>query len=84
MKQLLLGAALVGIGTVIGVLSSDNTSGTANAQFAPPSGQSGDALWHLPKVWRTVDGSYMPITGRVRACNMDKVSVVGAASSPTL
>jgi hypothetical protein len=51
MKQLLLGAALVGIGTVIGALSSDNTSGTANAQFAPPSGQSGDALWHLAKVW---------------------------------
>jgi hypothetical protein len=36
MKQLLLGAALVGIGTVIGALSSDNINGTANAQFAPP------------------------------------------------
>ena len=33
MKQLLLGAALVGTGTVIGALSSDNTNGTANAQF---------------------------------------------------
>ena len=31
MKQLLLGAALVGIGTVIGAVSSDNTSGIANA-----------------------------------------------------
>ena len=49
MKQLLLGAALVGIGTVIGAVSSYNTNATANAQFAPPSGQSGDALWHLPK-----------------------------------
>ena len=28
MKQLLLGAALVGVGTVIGALSSDNTNGT--------------------------------------------------------
>ena len=50
MKQLLLGAALVGIGTVIGALSSDNTNGTANAQFAPPSGQSGDALWQTSGV----------------------------------
>ena len=37
MKQLILGAALVGIGTVIGAISSDDTNGTANAQFAPPS-----------------------------------------------
>ena len=43
MKQLIFCAALVGIGTVIGALSSDNTNGTANAQFAPPSVQSGDA-----------------------------------------
>mgnify|MGYP000002558088 CR=1 FL=1 len=49
MKQLLLGAALVDVGTVIGAVSSYNTNATANAQFAPPSGQSGDALWHLPK-----------------------------------
>ena len=35
MKQLLLGAALVGIGTVIGAVSSNNTNATANAQFAP-------------------------------------------------
>jgi hypothetical protein len=42
MKQLLLGAAFVGIGIVIGALTSDNTNGTANAQFAPPSTQSGD------------------------------------------
>ena len=48
MKQMILGAALVGIGTVIGAISSDDTNGTANAQFAPPM-QSGDALWHLPQ-----------------------------------
>ncbi|MDB2605266.1 hypothetical protein N9Y41_00940 [Planktomarina temperata] len=48
MKQLVLGAALVGTGILIGALSSHTTNGTANAQFAPPSGQSGDALWHLP------------------------------------
>ena len=44
MKQILLGAALVSMGTVIGAVSSDNTNGTVNAQFAPPSVQSGDAL----------------------------------------
>ena len=49
MKQFVFGAALVGIGTVIGALSTNTTNGTANAQFAPPSIQSGDALWHLPK-----------------------------------
>ena len=49
MKQLILGAALVGVGAVIGTLSSNSPSGSATAQFAPPSAQSGDALWHLPK-----------------------------------
>jgi len=37
------------MGAVIGALSSDNTNGLANAQFATPGGQSGDALWHLPR-----------------------------------
>ena len=62
MKQLLLGAALVGTGIIIGALSSNTTNGTANAQFAPPSGQSGDALWHLPKFGEQADGSYTPTT----------------------
>ena len=35
MKQMLLGAALVGTGIIIGALSSNTTNGTANAQFAP-------------------------------------------------
>ena len=82
MKQLLLGAVLVGSGTVIGALSSDNNNGTANAQFSPPSGQSGDALWHLPRFGE--QGWFLHANnGRVRACNMDKVSV-GRTSSPTL
>ena len=81
MKQILLGAALVGIGTVIGALTSDNTNGTANAQFAPPSVQSGDALWHLPKFGE--QGWFLHANnGRVRACNMDKVSVVGERPAP--
>ena len=62
-------------------LSSDNTNGTANAQFAPPSGQSGDALWHLPRFGE--QGWFLHANnGRVRACNMDKVSVVGERAAP--
>ena len=44
MKKLVLGAAFVGVGTVIGALSSNITSGPASTQFAPPIAQSGDAL----------------------------------------
>lgn len=80
MKYPILGAALVGIGTTIGALSSDNTKGAANAQFAPPM-QSGDALWHLPKFGES--GWFLHANrGRVRACNMDKVSVVGERTAP--
>ena len=80
MNQLLLGAAMVGVGTVIGAVSSDNTNSLANAQFAP-STQSGDALWHLPRFGE--QGWFLHANnGRVRACNMDKVSVVGERSAP--
>ena len=80
MRQIILGAALVGVGTVIGALSTQ-TNNTANAQFAPPSVQSGDALWHLPKFGE--QGWFLHANrGRVRACNMDKVSVVGARTAP--
>jgi len=80
MKQLVLNAALVGMGAVIGALSSNTTSGTANAQFAP-SANSGDALWHLPKFGES--GWFLHANnGRVRACNMGKVSVVGERAAP--
>ena len=39
MKQLILNAVLVGMGAVIGALSSDNTKGIANAQFRPQCNQ---------------------------------------------
>jgi hypothetical protein len=81
MKQLLIGAALVGIGTVIGAITSNDVSSMANAQFAPPSVQSGDALWHLPRFGE--QGWFLHANnGRVRACNMDKVSVVGEREAP--
>jgi hypothetical protein len=81
MKHIFLGAALVGVGTVIGAVSSNTNGSTANAQFAPPSVQSGDALWHLPKFGES--GWFLHASnGRVRACNMDKVSVVGERTAP--
>ena len=81
MRQIILGAALVGVGTVIGALSTSTSSSTANAQFAPASSQSGDALWHLPKFGES--GWFLHANnGRVRACNMDKVSVVGERPAP--
>ena len=45
MKHLVHAAAFMGIGAVIGALAA-KTSSTANAQLAPPSVQSGAALWH--------------------------------------
>ena len=81
MKQLVLGATLVGTSIIIGAQSSNSYIGTANAQFAPPSSQSGDALWHLPKFGE--QGWFLHANrGRVRACNMDKVSVVGERTAP--
>ena len=80
MKQTLLGAVLVSLGAVIGSLSSNNPNSAAFAQFAPPT-QSGDALWHLPEFGK--DGWFLHASnGRVRACNMDKVSVVSDKPGP--
>ena len=81
MKKLLVTAALIGVGTLVGSLITDGSNIKANAQFAPPSQQSGDALWHLPRFGE--DGWFLHANnGRVRACNMDKVSVVGERSAP--
>ena len=80
MQHALSAAVLLALGITIGTLLTDNTS-TANAQFALPSGLSGDALWHLPKFGES--GWFLHANnGRVRACNMDKVSVVGERPAP--
>jgi hypothetical protein len=51
-----------------------------NAQMAP-SNRGGDALWHLPKFGQ--NGWFLHAhNGRVRACNMDKTSVVGDKPGP--
>ena len=80
MKHILLGAALVGTGVIVGTFSnmSQLRSGTAQSGI---SQQSGDALWHLPKFGE--QGWFIHASnGRVRACNMDKASVVGEKQGP--
>lgn len=80
MKQTLVVVALIAVGAVIGSLTSKNLNGAAFAQFAPPV-QSGDSLWHLPKFGDK--GWFLHASGgRVRACNMDKSSVVGEKAAP--
>ena len=80
MKQIILGALLISIGTFIGSFSTGNLSNAAIAQFAPPM-QTGDALWHLPNF--SDEGWFLHASnGRVRGCNMDKVSVVDNRPGP--
>lgn len=80
MKQILIGAVSIAVGAILGSLFSNTYSGAAFAQAAPPT-QSGDSLWHLPKFGS--DGWFLHASnGRVRACNMDKVSVVGEKQGP--
>ena len=82
MKQLILGAALVGTGIIIG--ASILKHHQRHSQRSVRSSQR--SIWRCTvaptKVRRTADGSYTPTTGRVRACNMDKVSVVGERPAP--
>ena len=81
MEPIASAAALVALGAMFGALVVSSVDNSANAQFAPPSAQSGDALWHLPKFGES--GWFLHASnGRVRACNMDKVSVVGERAAP--
>lgn len=80
MKQVGFGIVFLMIGFGTGSIFANNQSGAASAQFAPPA-QAGDALWHLPKFQE--EGWFLHASnGRVRACNMDKVSVVAEKSGP--
>ena len=81
MKQILLGAALVGMGALIGLMSNKSDYGLAQAQMGPSIQGGGDALWHLPKFGE--QGWFLHAhNGKVRACNMDKTSVVGEKPGP--
>ncbi|MDB0059845.1 hypothetical protein N9E97_00520 [Planktomarina sp.] len=81
MKKMLLNVVYIGVGLIAGSIWSNSPNGAALAQFAPPGAQSGDALWHLPKFGN--DGWFLHASnGRVRACNVNNVSVVGAKPGP--
>lgn len=66
------------VASVIVYLGSNQSSAIAQSG---PSLQSGDALWHLPSFSK--DGWFLHASnGKVRACNMDKVSIVGDRPGP--
>ena len=80
MRNLTL-VSLVAIGAIAGSIISTNLIQPVNAQMGPSSQAGGDALWHLPKFGES--GWFLHANnGRVRACNMDKVSVVGERPAP--
>ena len=81
MQQFLLRAAFVGIGTHIGLMLNQSDFWSAQAQIGPSGQGSGDALWHLPKFGEQ-GGFIHARNGQVRACNMDKASVVGEKPGP--
>ena len=61
-------------------LFSWNSQSVVQAQVGPNS-NGGDALWHLPQFGQA--GWFLhAYNGRVRACNMDKASVVGQREAP--
>ena len=79
--QTLAAIGLVALGVVAGSYLSSNLGSPANAQMGPSTQGSGDALWHLPKFGE--QGWFLHAhNGKVRACNMDKASVVGERPGP--
>jgi len=81
MNHILLCAALVSIGTLVGLMANQGEYGSAQAQMGPSGQGLGDALWHLPKFGEA--GWFIHAhNGKVRACNMDKASVVGEKQGP--
>lgn len=82
MKNALLIAFILGFGAMLGKLANPPFQiEPANAEEIAYSLQGNDALWHLPNFAES--GWFIHASnGRVRACNLDKVSVVGAKSGP--
>ena len=80
MRNLTL-VSLVAIGAIAGSIISTNLIQPVNAPMGPSSQTGGDALWHLPKFGE--QGWFIHANnGKVRACNMDKTSVVGEKQGP--
>ena len=79
--QSLAAIGLVVLGVTAGSYLSSNLGSPAIAQMGPSTQGSGDALWHLPKFGE--QGWFLQAhNGKVRACNMDKTSVVGEKPGP--
>lgn len=78
MKNIPLTLLILLLGYSIGSL---NWSSSAVAQSGPSAQNGSDALWHLPKFGEL--GWFIHASnGKVRACNMDKASVVGDRQGP--
>ena len=76
MKNLVLTVAILFAGYILG-----SSSNTVEAQSGPSNQNGSDALWHLPKFGEL--GWFIHASnGKVRACNMDKASVVGERQGP--
>ena len=82
MKNFILIVLLIGVGVVLSQFAkSPFKIEPVNAQEIAYSLQGNDALWHLPKFAEA--GWFVHASnGRVRACNLDKVSVVGDKPGP--
>jgi hypothetical protein len=82
MKNFVLIVLLIGVGFMLGQFEkSPFKVEPVNAQDIAYSLQGNDALWHLPKFAEA--GWFVHASnGRVRACNLDKVSVVGDKKGP--
>ena len=79
--QKLVAVGLISFGVVTGIYISISLHSPAIAQMGPSTQSGGDALWHLPKFGE--QGWFLHAhNGKVRACNMDKASVVGDKPGP--
>jgi hypothetical protein len=79
--QKLAAVGLITVGVAFGTYFSNHLGSPALAQMGPSTQGGGDALWHLPKFGE--QGWFIHAhNGNVRACNMDKTSVIGAKAGP--
>jgi hypothetical protein len=79
--QKIAAVGLIAIGVAAGTFFSNNLGSPAIAQMGPSTQGGGDALWHLPKFGE--QGWFIHAhNGKIRACNMDKASIVGERPGP--
>ena len=82
MKKKMSMILLIGFGVMLGQFGNLSFEvNPVNAEEVGLSAQGNDALWHLPK-FAEVGWFVHASNGRVRACNLDKVSVIGDKAGP--